>query len=555
MLSLLKIRNLALVERLDWEIGAGLVGVTGETGAGKSVIVGALKLILGERADKGLIRTGEDTCHVEAIFDLQDPSGVNCLLEEMGLDPCEDGQLLIKRVVGSSSNRQFVNNSPATLSVLKAVGRNLVDLHGPHDHQSLLSQDRQLVMLDAYAGVEREVEQYRAYWSSWREAEIRWREVRDAEEAGEQEIDLLRHQVTEIEAAEIDPEGESELQDRYQRAANSAKLVGVAAEALNLVNGDGTGVLDRMQEMQRLVGEIEKNDPAARHWTAGVTTAVVEMEDFSRELERYLGEIDLDPGQTSALEERVDLLESLKRKYGPSLDEVVESGIKAAERLGAVENRGELLEKLEGEAEVARGAMMKAGMDLSEKRRKAGPRLAREIRQHLAELGFRQAAFEVDQQQLTDPSANGLDGLEFSFGPNPGEPLKPLRQIASSGEISRVMLSIKSALARQDRTPLMVFDEIDANVGGEVARAVGEKMAILGGVHQVVAITHFPQVAALASQHFLVEKNVEGGRTISSLKEVRGEARVAELTRMLGGQSEEARSMARSLLASPRESS
>mgnify|MGYP001439923763 FL=1 len=555
MLSLLKIRNLALVERLDWEIGAGLVGVTGETGAGKSVIVGALKLVLGERADKGLIRTGEDTCHVEAIFDLQDPSGVNCLLEEMGLDPCEEGQLLIKRVVGSSSNRQFVNNSPATLSVLKAVGRNLVDLHGPHDHQSLLSQDRQLVMLDAYAGVEREVEQYRAYWSSWREAEIRWREVRDAEEAGEQEIDLLRHQVTEIEAAEIDPEGESELQDRYQRAANSAKLVGVAAEALNLVNGDGTGVLDRMQEMQRLVGEIEKNDPAARHWTAGVTTAVVEMEDFSRELERYLGEIDLDPGQTSALEERVDLLESLKRKYGPSLDEVVESGIKAAERLGAVENRGELLEKLEGEAEVARGAMMKAGMDLSEKRRKAGPRLAREIRQHLAELGFRQAAFEVDQQQLTDPSANGLDGLEFSFGPNPGEPLKPLRQIASSGEISRVMLSIKSALARQDRTPLMVFDEIDANVGGEVARAVGEKMAILGGVHQVVAITHFPQVAALASQHFLVEKNVEGGRTISSLKEVRGEARVAELTRMLGGQSEEARSMARSLLTSPRESS
>jgi DNA repair protein RecN (Recombination protein N) len=549
MLSLLKIRNLALVERLDWEIGAGLVGVTGETGAGKSVIVGALKLILGERADKGLIRTGEDICHVEAVFDLQDPSGVNCLLEEVGLEPCEEGQLLIKRVVGSSSNRQFVNNSPATLSVLKAIGRNLVDLHGPHDHQSLLSQDRQLVMLDAYAGVERDVEQYRTYWSSWREAETRWREVRDAEEAGEQEIDLLRHQVTEIEAAEIDPEGESELQDRYQRAANSAKLVGVAAEALNLVNGDDTGVLDRMQEMQRLVGEIEKNDPAARHWTAGVTTAVVEMEEFSRELERYLGEIDLDPEQTSALEERVDLLESLKRKYGPSLDEVVESGIKAAERLGAVENRGELLEKLEGEAEVARDAMMKAGMDLSEKRRKAGPRLARDIRQHLAELGFRQAAFEVDQQQLTDPSANGLDGLEFSFGPNPGEPLKPLRQIASSGEVSRVMLSIKSALARQDRTPLMVFDEIDANVGGEIARAVGEKMAILGGAHQVVAITHFPQVAALASQHFLVEKTVVGGRTISSLQQVDGEARVEELMRMLGGQSEEARSMARSLLS------
>ena len=328
MLSLLKIRNLALVERLDWEIGAGLVGVTGETGAGKSVIVGALKLILGERADKGMIRTGEDVCHVEAIFDLQDPCGVNRQLEEMGLEACEEGQLLIKRVVGSTSNRQFVNNSPATLGVLKAIGRNLVDLHGPHDHQSLLSQDRQLVMLDAYAGVDRELEEYRTCWSSWKEAETRWCEVRNAEEAGEQEIELLRHQIAEIEAAEIDPEGESELQERYQRASNSAKLVGVAAEALNLVNGDGTGVLDRMQEIQRLIAEIEKNDPAARHWTAGVTTAVVEIEDFSRELERYLGEIDLDPGQTSALEARVDLLKSLKRKYGPSLREVVESGVK-----------------------------------------------------------------------------------------------------------------------------------------------------------------------------------------------------------------------------------
>ena len=191
---------------------------------------------------------------------------------------------------------------------------------------------------------------------------------------------------------------------------------------------------------------------------------------------------------------------------------------------------------------------MKAGAVVSEKRLKSAPRLAREIRRHLAELGFRQAAFEVNLESQAEPSSTGLESVEFAFGPNPGEPLKPLRQIASSGEVSRVMLSIKSALARQDRTPLMVFDEIDANVGGEIARAVGEKMAILGGAHQVVAITHFPQVAALASQHFLVEKAVAGGRTISSLKQVDGEARVEELMRMLGGQSEEARSMARSLL-------
>ncbi len=548
MLSLLKIRNLALVERLDWELGGGLVGVTGETGAGKSVIVGALKLVLGERADKGLIRTGEEVCEVEAVFELRDPEGVDRMLEEMGLERCEEGQLLIKRVVGASSNRQFVNNSPATLSVLKSLGRNLVDLHGPHDHQSLLSAERQLVMLDAYGGAEKAGTTYRRNWSAWREAEARWRELRDAEEAGEQELELLRHQLQEIEAAEIDPEGEGELQERYQRAANSAKLVDVTGQALALVTGEGTGVMDRVRELQRLVGEIDRNDPGARGWTAGLETAVVELEDLSRELERYLAEIDLDPEQASALEERVDVLEGLKRKYGPTLGDVVESGARAAERLGAVENRGELLEELEAAAKSARQAVLEAGEVLTGVRRKAAPRLAKEIRRHLAELGFRQAAFEVNLEPQVEPSATGLESVDFGFGPNPGEPLKPLRQIASSGEISRVMLSVKSALARQDSTPLMVFDEIDANVGGEIAGAVGEKMAALGGAHQVVAITHFPQVAALASRHFLVEKKVSGGRTVSSLQEVAGEARVEELMRMLGGQSEEARSMARSLL-------
>ncbi len=548
MLSLLKIRNLALVERLDWELDGGLVGVTGETGAGKSVIVGALKLVLGQRGDKGLIRTGEESCHVEAIFDLPDAEPVNRLLQEVGLEPCEDGQLLIKRVVGASSNRQFVNNSPATLNVLKEIGKNLVDLHGPHDHQSLLSVERQLLMLDAYAGAGKAGDAYRESWARWRDAEARWREVRDAEEASEQELELLRHQVEEIEGAGIDPAGEGELQERYQRAANSAKLVEVAGQALGLVTVEETGVLDRVRELQRLAGEIEKDDPAAREWTAGLEAAVVELEDFSRELEHYLGEIDLDREQAAALEERVDLLESLKRKYGPTLEDVVESGARAVERLGAVENRGELLEQLEAAAAAAGQEVMTSGAALTSKRRKAAPRLAKAIRQHLVELGFKQAAFEVHLEPQTEPSGTGLENVEFSFGPNPGEPLKPLRQIASSGEISRVMLSIKSALARQDRTPLMVFDEIDANVGGEVARAVGEKMAALGEEHQVVAITHFPQVAALASQHFLVHKKVVKGRTLSLLQEVEGEARVEELMRMLGGESAEARSMAKSLL-------
>ena len=403
-------------------------------------------------------------------------------------------------------------------------------------------------MLDAYAAAGKLAASYREGWARWREAQAKWENLRDAEEAGEHELELLRHQVQEIEGAEIIPADESELQDRYKRASNSAKLVEVTGQALGLVSGDSTGVLDRVRELQRLVIEIEKNDPAAREWTSGIETAVVELEDLGQGLEHYLGEIDLDQEQAAALEERVDLLENLKRKYGPSLEEVVESGEKAAQRLGAVENRSELLEELAQGAEAARQAVVDAGVALSAKRRKAAPRLAKEIRKHLAELGFKQAAFEVNLAALDEPSAAGLESVEFGFGPNPGEPLKPLRQIASSGEISRVMLSIKSALAKQDRTPLMVFDEIDANVGGEIARAVGEKMAALGEKHQVVAITHFPQVAAMAAQHFLVYKKVSKGRTLSSLQEVRGEERIEELMRMLGGESKEAKSMAKSLL-------
>ena len=549
MLSYLKIRNLALVEHLDWEVGGGLVGVTGETGAGKSVIVGALKLVLGERADKALIRTGEERCEVEAIFDLPEVASVDRVLEEAGFDPCEDGQLLIKRVVGQKGNRQFVNNSPATLGLLKNLGGYLVDLHGPHDHQSLLSQERQLVMLDAFADAGKEVSAYTSSWSDWRVKEMAWEELHHAEEASEHELELLRHQISEIESAELVPGEEEDLRERYKRSSNSARLIESASHAVGLLESDETSLLSRIGELQKSVREIEKHDPAAVEWASGLDTAAVELEDLARQLEHYLGEITIDPEQAEMLEARVDLLEGLKRKYGPSFDEVIESGERAKERVASVENRTELLEQRRAEADEAYVALEGAGGKLTEKRRKAAPKLAKEIRKHLSELGFKQGAFEINLEKREAPTIGGLEAAEFEFGPNPGEPLKPLRTIASSGEISRVMLSVKSALAKQDRTPLMVFDEIDANVGGEIARAVGEKMAALGAEHQVVAITHFPQVSATASQHFLVEKVVERGRTFSTLREVRGEERIDELVRMLGGGGgPEARQMAESLL-------
>ncbi len=548
MLTLLKIRNLALVDELVWELGPGLIGVTGETGAGKSVIVGALKLVLGERADKSLIRTGEESCTVEAVFELADTREINAILEEGGLAPCEDTQLIVRRVIGQSANRQFVNDSPVTLNLLKRLGEHLVDLHGPHDHQSLLSTERQLAMLDAYAAAEQAHAAYREAYRAWRDKAAELDELRHAENASEQEIELLRYQIGEIDAAKINPAEEQDLEDRWRRASNASRLVESAAAAASTLSGDD-GVLGRLAEVQRLVRELEKLDPSIREQTASLETAVLELQDLESNLADYAGELDIDPAEAAALEERVNLLESLKRKYGPTLADVIARRESAAARLDSIENRGEKLEALEKELAACRAALDAAGKSLSTLRKKAAPKLAKEISGQLKDLGFKQASFEAPLVPLKEPGPQGFESIEFQFGPNPGEPLLPLRQIASSGEISRVMLAVKSALAEQDATPLMVFDEIDANVGGEVARAVGRKMAALGTRHQVVAITHFPQVAATASLHFVVEKEVAGGRTRSRLFPVNGETRIQELVRMLGGGGEQARAMAAALLA------
>lgn len=549
MLTLLKIRNLALVDELVWELDAGLVGVTGETGAGKSVIVGALKLVLGERADKSLIRTGEDQCSVEAVFELGETKAIAAILEEGGFDPLDDNQLIIRRSIGQNSTRQFINDSPVTLNLLKRIGEHLVDLHGPHDHQSLLSTERQLAMLDAYADAAEASAAYRKAHREWRERQNAYDQLRDAEAASDQELELLRHQLEEIDGAKIKLDEQQDLEDRYRRSSNASRLVESASAAVAALSGED-GVIERIGDVQRLVRELEKLDPSIAERTSGLESAALELQELESNLTDYAEELDIDPQEATALEERINLLESLKRKYGPSLEDVMERRDQAAARLDAVENRGEKLESLKQEVDACRANLDKTGKALGTMRKKAAPKLAKEITGQLADLGFRQSNFEIQLRAEDQPTANGLESVEFQFGPNPGEPLQPLRQIASSGEISRVMLALKTALADQDHTPLMVFDEIDANVGGEIAVAVGRKMAALGMRHQVVAITHFPQVAATAAMHFVVEKEVIQGRTRSRLFAVQGETRIQELVRMLGGGGDQVRAMAASLLQS-----
>lgn len=402
-------------------------------------------------------------------------------------------------------------------------------------------------MLDAYADADDALSSYRKAHREWRDRQNTYNELRDAEAASDQELELLRHQLEEIDGANIKPEEQQDLEDRWRRASNSSRLAESASAAVAALGGE-EGAIERIAEVQRMVRELQKLDPSIAERTSGLEAAALELQELESSLTDYAEELDIDPREAAALEERLNLIESLKRKYGPSLDDVLERREKAAARLDAVENRGEKLEALKQELEQWRGEMEHSGKALSAIRKKAAPKLAKEITKQLADLGFKQSSFEVQLEAQGEPRAQGLEDVEFQFGPNPGEPLQPLRQIASSGEISRVMLALKTALADQDDTPLMVFDEIDANVGGEIAVAVGRKMAALGTRHQVVAITHFPQVAATAAMHFVVEKEVSQGRTRSRIFAVNGETRVQELVRMLGGGGDQVRAMAASLL-------
>ncbi|MEP6937337.1 MAG: DNA repair protein RecN [Chthoniobacterales bacterium] len=548
LLTLLRVKNLALVEDLQWEIAPGFTAITGETGAGKSIIIGALQLLLGERTDKSLIRTGTELCTVEALFGGDALRQLNPQLVEAGVEPCDD-ELVVKRTFSTSGvNRQFINGSPTTLGVLKELGDQLVDLHGPHDHQSLLSSDRQLALLDGFARAERELSKFRDEHRKWQSLVAERDALSAAESFREQELDLLRHQVNEISAANLSVEEETEITARYKLAANRKRLLELASAVTHRLSESDESVLSQLAETQRLLRELEKIDDSMAQMAESHAGSVVELSEIVRALSSYAERVELDPAQLAALEERISLFESLKRKFGGSIAQVIEFGNRAAERMRKIEGRDTELERLGKEIVGADEAMRRSGDALRQMRRRAAPRLADSIACNLRDLGFRQSKFEAKLSDLPGPRANGFDSVELLFSPNPGEPLKPLRAIASSGEISRVMLAVKSSLAALDAIPLLVFDEIDANVGGEIAHAVGAKMRALAAAHQVLCITHLPQVAAAASTHFVATKDVVAGRTFSELREVSGKTRREEIARMLGGKTESALQHAATLL-------
>jgi len=501
MLTTLRIKNLALVADLTLELQPGYNVITGETGAGKSILIGALNLVLGERADRTLIRSGSDGCSVEAVFDVAKlKAPLEEFLEENGLDPCEENQLVVKRsFTTNGANRQFVNGSPTTLSVLAMIGEWLVDIHGPHDHQSLLHPARQLAILDAYGNLQRdrdafgELVQRRAALVAEKAALI------VDEKIYAQQLDLLRFQVREIESARLQPGEDQKVEQDYQRASNAAKLLQLSQTALDLLSENENALFAQAGAVGRTLQELQRADTTAAPLLSLHEQGVAALRELQTELSRYAERVEVNPGRLQEIEERLNLIHSLRRKYGASLAEVVAFGKEAGRKLQSLEARDAELARLNAELTKLDAELLRSGKELSAKRRKMIPQLAKAVSKLLGELGFKQSKFDVaisscTEKPLTRPadtlspsdgkrdgvrgssfSSSGLDTVEFQFAPNPGEPSRPLRAIASSGEMARVMLVLKTVLAAEDEIPVLVFDEVDANVGGETANAVGRR--------------------------------------------------------------------------------
>jgi DNA repair protein RecN (Recombination protein N) len=538
MLNRLRVRNLALVEDAKIAFSRGLNVVTGETGAGKSILIGALGLLLGGRGDASSVRAGAAQCTVEAVFSLEGAAAraVDAALEAAGLEPCEGGELIVRRTVkASGGGGAAVNDAPVTLGLLKQLGRVLVDLHGPHDHQSLLSPAAQLALLDAYAHSGPELAAYREVFGK-RRALLESLEELSAEVPDlEGQIDLLEYRVKDIES--VSPEAGEEESVRREQAAvgNAARILELSQQAAWGISEDEASALQALGPVRRALEELEKVWPEAEGWAGELKGHADALAALSAEIQRAASHVEADGGRLEWLDGRLAAYERLKRKYGPELEDVLGVLEESKRRLAALRSRGERREAAERELQGVEKELRRAGGALRAKRRAAAARLEKAVEGELRPLGFAQCRFSVRLAEAEEPQTDGLDRVEFGFSANPGEPERALRAIASSGEISRVMLGIKVVLASVDEIPLLVFDEIDANVGGETAHAVGRKLAEAGKTRQVVAITHLAPVAACGGTHFVVRKAVEDGRTRTFVAEVSGAEREAEISRMLGG--------------------
>ncbi|UCF20842.1 MAG: DNA repair protein RecN [Gemmatimonadota bacterium] len=553
MLSELRVKNYAVIEDLDLRFEPGLVVLTGETGAGKSIIVGALSLVLGERATSDVIRAGEERALIEAVFDVSGRDELRRRCEEAGVD-VEDGWLVLKREVNASGrSRAWVNASPATAALTGELGRALVDIHGQHEHQALLHAGPQREILDEYSGAGELARQLRDCWARLNEL----REEREAVEARrartEERAEFLGHQVSEIEGARLsDPEEDLRLADEERRLAHAEELLERSHRLYDEIYGADGSLYERLGRLRRELDALGRVDPVVESQFGELFDGVYfSLQELGSRLSAYRESIDLNPGTLERTRQRIDALYRLKSKYGPTLAAVMESFERAATELSELDLAEQRLEELSRRESELVAELEELARQLSRARSKAAKGLSGEVTGILPELGMPDGRFEVALLERASIKATGAEDIEFRVTLNKGFDPLPLSKVASGGELSRVMLALKTILARLDRTATLIFDEIDAGIGGIVGQKVAERLKLVAAYHQVFVITHLAQIAALADHHLLVTKESKKRKSTTIVSELEGEDRVRDLARMLGGDPERKASLehARALLA------
>ncbi len=571
MLSELRIENFAIIQKLEIRFDKGLVIVTGETGAGKSILLDAIMALVGGKVDGSMVRSGTDRAIVEADFKLpiETKSEILEILAREGLDENSEMVSLGREIRLEGRNIARVNGRSVNVGLLKELGTYLVDIHGQAEHLSLLDVRSHLGLLDRFANTEKELAEYRSYYQSFSQVQKELSELRLLEQEAARKTELLTFQAQEIEAALLKEGEEEELDQERTRLANAENLSSSVQQALVLLDEGGpetSSISDMFGQVVQLLNSLARIDSSQQNLPDQAEGLAAQLSDISADLRRYLDEIEFNPRRLEQVENRLELIHQLKRKYGNSIEAVLAFGRAARQQLENINHAEERIAELELKKQELHVQLRSSGLALSEKRKEAAQILSKGIETELTDLSMKGAQFSVQFTTTPDKdglllenglsvafNANGFDQVEFLIAPNPGEGLKPLVKTASGGETSRLMLALKNVLAVADFVPTLIFDEIDQGIGGRVGAVVGEKLWNLSANHQVMCVTHLPQLAAFGDQHYQVAKHVSDGRTQTMVEQLDENGRIIELAQMVGGISESNLNAARELLLQARQ--
>ena len=551
MLKSLQVKDYALIEHIDVEFGSGLNIITGETGAGKSILIDAMSLLLGERASTEVVRKGAAKSVVEGIFYVEKNKKVKNILEKNEIQ--FSSELILRREISvKGSNRCFINDTPVSLSLIKDVGNLLVDLHGQHEHQSLLRTETHIDFLDEYGNLEDQVENYKKVFHQLNRLISELNELKDKESILKEKKDLYAFQIKEIDSCSPEEGEEESLNEELNILENSEKLLELTNSIYEELYDSENSVNDKLGEIQNDIIELSKIDKSFSETLNEYESALTLIKDISKFIRDYKSNIDLEPQKLDELRERLGAINLLKKKYGGTVKAVLEHRKKIGDEFNLAEYFSESISQIENQISDVRTKCGAAAEVISKNRKETAKKIHKEVKEALKYLGIENSEFKVKiEQQLADKESenfisvngknyrynnSGYDEVEFFISTNLGEDPKPLVKVASGGEVSRIMLALKTILAKNDKLPLLIFDEIDTGVSGRIAQKVGQSLKSLASFHQIISITHLPQIAGLADQHFSVEKKQIEDRVVSSIKKLRDDERIKEVAKLMSGE-------------------